>query len=161
VLSPYGDVKAVSPDEDGRPRERDRPHDGVDFGPASKGDPVIASADGIVIRVSSDRELGTEVRVVHDGIALDRESGGAKYVTGYLHLERATVRNGQRVARGEQIGTVGLFWASGGVVHVHWRLCRGHDCRVTLDPTQKAAGCYARDVTYPVDKLVLTYPLRC
>lgn len=160
VLSPFGDVNSVSPNRDGSPRPRERAHDGVDFGPASKGDDVIASADGTVAGISEDKDYGIEIRIVHDGVALDHDSKGARYITSYLHLEKASVRAGQRVMRGEKIGEVGLFWGSGGVVHVHWRLCRG-DCSETLNPIPKTTGCYKAGATYPAAQLVLTYPLRC
>lgn len=160
VLSPYGDRNAVSPNPDGTPRQRERPHEGVDFGPANIGDAVIASADGLVVDVSAEEDYGIEIRVLHDGVALDRESQGARYMTGYLHLRKASVRPGQRVARGDAIGEVGLFWASGGVVHVHWKLCRG-GCSETLDPVSKTVGCYKRGAEYTSGTLALTYPLRC
>ena len=159
VLSPYGDVNAVSPNPDGSPRLRDRAHDGVDFGPAMKGDSVIASADGTIVSVSDDTDSGIEIYVVHD-VPLDHDSRGARYVTSYGHLQKALVHPGQRVTRGEEIGEVGLFWGSGGVVHVHWRLCRG-SCNDTLDPIPKTLGCYKQGAHLPESKLVLTYPLRC
>jgi murein DD-endopeptidase MepM/ murein hydrolase activator NlpD len=160
VLSPYGDLNAVSPNPDGSPRPRDRSHDGVDFGPASKGDAVIASADGLVVSISEEKEYGIDIRIVHDGAALDHDSLGARYLTSYLHLQTATVHLGERVTRGQKIGEVGLFWGSGGVVHVHWRLCRG-DCSETLDPIARTVGCYKAGKRYPDAQLALTYPLHC
>ena len=137
---------------------RSSPHDGVDFGPASIGDPVIASADGIVVGVASDPRWGTEVDILHRGYALDRQSGGHAYMTGYVHLRRALVSTGDLVRRGQVIGEVGWFPWSDGIVHVHWRLWGPHG---DLDPLTKSDGCYDAGKRYSDTVLQLTYPLRC
>ena len=108
---------------------------------------MIASADGQVLVVVTVPRIGTEVVIRH----------GAGYATGYMHLQSAAVRKGQRVRRGETIGNVGLFWASDGIVHVHWRLwARGRP----IDPVSRTIGCFdpARDHSHTPD---FTYPLAC
>jgi murein DD-endopeptidase MepM/ murein hydrolase activator NlpD len=156
VLSGFGDRCGVNRDPDHPCRIRPKPHDGVDFGPASVDDPVIASADGSVLSVSFDWVSGTEVTIAHWGYRSD--AYGRPYITRYLHLERARVKPGDLVRRGDIIGQVGLFVNSGGIVHVHWRL---GDSRGLLDPMLKSVGCYRADGRYPTDVLQLTYPLRC
>jgi murein DD-endopeptidase MepM/ murein hydrolase activator NlpD len=162
ILSTYGSLVAVSPYADGSPRPRRGPHDGVDIGPGDVGDPVLASADGRVVRITSTPEAGFGIQIAHDGVPPDALSEGAPYNTAYDHLYGVTVRVGQSVQRGEQIGTVGLFPYSGGVVHVHWRLCRA-SCLdgSTMDPLSKSAGCFSRKSKYSTDSLVLTFPLSC
>lgn len=154
VMSPYGDMCGVNHMPDNRCRPRTEPHDGVDFGPGSVGDVVIASADGLVLRVDTTDDAGTEVVVMH---ALDVASHGS-YSTGYLHLRRSVVHKGDRVERGQAIGELGLFRKSAGVVHVHWRLWHAGE---PLDPMLKAVGCFdgpRRDVEA---NLELTFPLPC
>lgn len=149
ILSEYGTLFAVARNDDGSARGRAAPHDGVDVGLYELGDPVIASADGVVSWVGGDPKYGTEVVVTH----LD----GA-YRTGYLHLADAAVAVGDYVPRGTKVGKVGLFWGSGEVIHVHWRLWRG---RQTEDPLPKTKGCFDARRSYPRDRLVLTYPVAC
>jgi murein DD-endopeptidase MepM/ murein hydrolase activator NlpD len=153
ILSEYGTRIAVARNADGFARGRSAPHDGVDIGLYQIGDPVIASADGIVSWIGDDPKYGTEVVITHP----------REYRTGYLHLSRATVKIGDRVPRGTTIGEVGLFWGSGGVIHVHWRLwpARGVDTSSTEDPLLKTTGCFDGRKVYPNDRLVLTYPVRC
>ena len=161
ILSPYGSTTAVSPDSDGRPRPRSTPHDGVDI-KASIGQEIIASAPGIVSGIEFTEDYGYEVVVTHDRVELSRDTMGARYQTSYLHLNAVHVRFGQRVVRGEKLGTLGLFWGSGGVSHVHWRLCRAL-CRpdLTEDPLKRTQGCAAENSQFDDRKLILTYPVRC
>ena len=116
---------------------------------------MIASADGVVVSVTGDTKYGTEVVIHHD---LARSEADDVYRTGYLHLRSAAVHVGQRVARGQKIGEVGLFWGSDEIVHVHWRLWFHGK---TMDPVSKAVGCFARGNAYSDSTLELTFPLRC
>jgi murein DD-endopeptidase MepM/ murein hydrolase activator NlpD len=155
VLSPYGSRIAVGRYRDRPPQTRYRRHDGVDIR-AYDGDPVLASAGGVVIYVEFSDRYGTEIRIDHH-----------RYhrVTQYLHLAGANVRVGDVVERGQVIGTVGLFPASDGVVHVHWGLCTRPACGAwhdgTEDPIEITAGCFDPKTPYPTTSLVLTYPVAC
>lgn len=71
-------------------------HEGLDF-IVSRGTPVYSSAAGVV-HVSNTKTLGRTVEITHEG----------GYKTIYAHLEAATVRSGQTVSAGWQIGTVGM-----------------------------------------------------
>lgn len=75
---------------------RRRPHLGLDVS-AERGAGVVATALGTVIKVGKEAAAGRVVEIDH----------GYGYVTRYAHLSRAQVRLGQRVERGEVIGTVG------------------------------------------------------
>ncbi|SEA01131.1 peptidoglycan DD-metalloendopeptidase family protein [Alkalimonas amylolytica] len=87
-----------------------RPHNGTDFA-TPIGTPVLAAADGTVIRVENHPFAGRYVEIQHHG----------HYKTRYLHLDRALVRAGQRVGRGQRIALSG---ASGRVTgaHLHYEL---------------------------------------
>lgn len=61
------------------------------------GSPVLASADGEVMRSELDDYSGNIVRIDH----------GSDYWTTYIHLDSRSVEVGDTVAQGDQIGTVG------------------------------------------------------
>ena len=87
-----------------------RPHNGTDFA-TPIGTPVLASADGVVIRVEKHPYAGRYIEIQHQG----------QYKSRYLHLRSALVRPGQRVAKGQRIALSG---ASGRVTgaHLHYEL---------------------------------------
>jgi len=83
-------------------------HLGVDFA-GNVGAPVRAANRGVVALVDNFFLAGNVVYIDHgDGV-----------VTGYFHLSRALVAEGDTVARGQEIGRVG---ATGRVTgpHLHW-----------------------------------------
>ena len=83
-------------------------HLGVDFA-GKAGAPVLAANRGVVVLVDNFFLAGNVVYIDHgDGI-----------VTGYFHLSRALVAEGDTIARGQEIGLVG---ATGRVTgpHLHW-----------------------------------------
>ena len=84
------------------------------------GDPVLATADGIVQLVDAFYLGGNVVYIDH----------GGGLSTGYLHLSEALVQQGDTVRAGQRIGSVG---ASGRVTgpHLHWVVRYGG---VTVDP---------------------------
>ncbi len=73
-----------------------RPHMGLDLS-APRGAPVVATAEGTVVKVWKEAALGRVIEIDH----------GFGYVTRYAHLLEAGVRGGQSVERGEVIGSVG------------------------------------------------------
>ena len=94
-----------------------RLHAGIDFA-AQPGTPVYATGDGVV-RVASYNPQGyTGYGIV---AIIDHGYG---YQTLYAHMQKATVRPGQRVKRGEQIGTVGSSGMSSGS-HLHYEITHG------------------------------------
>lgn len=85
-------------------------HQGVDI-VAATGQPVRASADGIVMRATTMGGYGNAVFLAH----------GFGVTTRYGHLSRIEVRPGQRVKRGDIIGRVGSTGRSTGP-HLHYEV---------------------------------------
>ena len=72
-------------------------HAGMDF-TAPKGTPIQATGDGEVVRVKRDKVgYGKSVIIDH----------GYGYTTLYAHMQDIQVRVGEKVKKGQQIGTVG------------------------------------------------------
>ena len=93
-------------------------HDGVDIA-APKGTKVRASADGYVAYAGfSPWDNGSRAYIVIIGHANGYESV-------YAHLQpKRSVRAGQKVKRGDVIGSVGMTGLTSGP-HVHWEIRRG------------------------------------
>lgn len=89
-----------------------RMHSGLDFR-ARHGTPIYAAIDGTVNYSGRNGGYGNYVRIRH--------SGGL--ATGYAHMSRIAVRNGQQVRRGEVIGYVGSTGLSTGP-HLHYEMYR-------------------------------------
>lgn len=87
------------------------PHWGLDIA-APTGTPVVAPADGMV-RLSAGPYL-----LEGNIIVLDH---GAGLVTNYVHLDSRAVKAGDRVRRGDRLGTIGTTGRSTGP-HLHWGL---------------------------------------
>ncbi len=98
----YGSQRILN----GKPK---RPHFGVDVA-APAGTPIVAPADGVVTVLHPD--------MFYSGVTLLLDHGHG-LSTAYLHMQRATVREGQRVALGEVIGEVGMSGRATGP-HLHW-----------------------------------------
>ncbi|MGZ6251125.1 MAG: M23 family metallopeptidase [Candidatus Chromulinivorax sp.] len=109
-------------------------HNGVDFA-ANKGTPVYAVADGLVeiAQMSDDiKGYGNMILLQHEQLKFKDEFGHQQlYKSRYAHLDQLFVQQGNKVQKGEQIGTVG---ASGHVVaknsksdpsHLHFEIYRG------------------------------------
>jgi murein DD-endopeptidase MepM/ murein hydrolase activator NlpD len=155
VISTFGDHY----DGEGKLRPRG-PHVGVDVW-GNPGDPVLASADGRVLVVGDEaipNSCGKYVVIGHDS---DPQN---PYATRYCHLSEQTVARGASVRRGDVIGRIGTTgWskpqiATTGFEHVHWELMIGYG---KVDPLTLTVGCFNTTQTYPTDRLVLTYPVRC
>ncbi len=100
----------------GQTRTNHSPTLSIDFNRANDiGDTVVASAGGVVTVVGNtgSTSYGRWVEIDH----------GNGYRTRYAHLNSQAVRVGQRVARGERIGTVGSTGGSTGP-HLHFELRR-------------------------------------
>lgn len=89
-----------------------RMHSGLDFR-ARHGTPVYAATHGTVNYSGRNGGYGNFVRIRH--------AGGL--ATGYAHLSRIAVRNGQSVERGQVIGYVGSTGLSTGP-HLHYEMYR-------------------------------------
>jgi murein DD-endopeptidase MepM/ murein hydrolase activator NlpD len=89
-----------------------RMHAGIDF-KASYGQPIYAVSDGTVNYAGRHGGHGNFVRLNH----------GGGLGTGYAHMSRIAVRNGQSVRRGQVIGYVGSTGLSTGA-HLHYEMYR-------------------------------------
>jgi hypothetical protein len=89
VTSLYGSRRVFN----GQPKS---PHKGVDFD-AREGDPVAAVEDGVVV-LAAEHYYGGKTVVVDHGLGV---------FSVYLHLSAFAVSPGQRVSRGETVGSIG------------------------------------------------------
>ncbi len=95
-------------------------HNGLDM-IAPAGQPVHASADGVVSNITRSRKgLGNVVEIDH----------GNGYTTRYAHLADIEVSKGRKVKRGTRIGYVGVSGNSF-APHLHYEVLRD---TVILDP---------------------------
>lgn len=95
-------------------------HNGLDL-VAHSGEPVHATADGVVINVIKSRKgLGNVVEISHEG----------GYVTRYAHLADIEVKKGRSVRKGDRIGYVGVSGNSF-APHLHYEVLRD---TVVMDP---------------------------
>lgn len=85
-------------------------HSGVDFG-ASWGIPIVAAADGQVLRAGWSGGYGRQVRIAH----------GGGVVTSYSHMSEIAAEAGSFVRRGQLIGYVGSSGLSTGP-HLHYEV---------------------------------------
>ena len=92
-----------------------RLHAGVDFA-GSRGTPIVAGGDGVVIFAGRQSGYGLMVEIRH--------SHG--YTTRYAHLTRIRVSEGERVSRGERIGDMGCTGRCTGT-HLHYEVRRNGD----------------------------------
>ena len=89
-----------------------RMHWGMDLA-NPRGTPIVATADGKVIKVGTQGGMGKTVVVDH----------GYGFKTLYGHLSKSNVKKGQRVERGEVIALMGSTGYSTGP-HLHYEVSR-------------------------------------
>jgi len=94
-------------------------HKGIDISTRMNA-PIIAPADGIVSHVGWDHGYGRVLMIEH----------GYGVKTKYAHLQKALVKKGQHVKRGETIALVGSTGRSTGP-HLHYEV---HLNRVAVNP---------------------------
>jgi murein DD-endopeptidase MepM/ murein hydrolase activator NlpD len=85
-------------------------HYGIDIA-TNFGNPVVATADGIVLSIGTDKMAGKNIVLSH----------GSGVTTHYLHLSKSLVRGGQKVKRGDVIGLVGKTGKALGP-HLHYEV---------------------------------------
>lgn len=107
-------------------------HKGLDLA-APYGAPIRAAMDGVVQMAGRAGGYGNFVKLGH--------SGGL--ASGYGHMSRIAVRNGERVSKGEVIGYVGSTGLSTGP-HLHYELWRNgvpiNPGKVTFESVQRLSG---------------------
>lgn len=117
---------------------------GVGGGNTDLGDPVYATANGLVVYARDFRSGWGNVVIVRHAY---QEGLGVRYVDSlYGHLDRISVKEGQRVDRGDKVGTIGT--AHGQYpAHLHFEMRKDlrvgmyrsmfpRDYRSYYDPTQ-------------------------
>lgn len=117
---------------------------GVGGGNTDLGDPVYSTANGLVVYARDFRSGWGNVVIVRHAY---QEGMGVKYVDSlYGHLHKILVREGQRVDRGDKVGTIGT--AHGQYpAHLHFEMRKDlrigmyrsmfpRDYRSYFDPTQ-------------------------
>ena len=85
-------------------------HTGTDIG-AGGGTPILAAADGVVVSVENGGPFGLHTMIQH----------GSGISTMYAHQASVSVSAGEKVSRGQTIGTVGTTgWVTG--PHLHFEV---------------------------------------
>ena len=85
-------------------------HEGLDIS-NRVGTPIIASADGIVVDIGNDLAYGRNVVISH----------GFGMITQYGHLDKALVKIGQKVKRGDKVAELGMTGKTTGP-HLHYEV---------------------------------------
>ncbi len=86
-----------------------RPHKGTDFA-ARVGTPILATANGTVVKASYTRGNGNYIKIRHN----------STYATQYLHMQKRKSKVGDFVKQGDVIGWVGMTGNTAGP-HVCYR----------------------------------------
>jgi hypothetical protein len=97
-------------------RGRHAKHLAIDIG-APRGTPILATADGEVIRLAKERR---------GGISIYQKDAAGQHLFFYCHLSRYAegLTVGQKVARGDVIGYVGSTGRVRGGPHLHFSITR-------------------------------------
>ncbi len=87
-------------------KENDGSHNAIDIR-APIGTPVLAIANGVVVRTVESDTTGSKYIVIrHDGVPLNGKT--QNLYSGYLHLSEITVQEWTKVRKGDMIGRVGM-----------------------------------------------------
>lgn len=92
-------------------------HNGMDIAKRGPGIPIVATADGVVIRSYYSSSYGNVVFISHS-------INGQVFTSVYAHMSNRIVESGAVVKKGERIGTMGNTGQSFGQ-HVHFELHKG------------------------------------
>lgn len=87
-------------------------HKGVDFR-APSGTDIITVEKGVVIKAAYNKKKGNYIEIRHDDI----------YITRYFHLSTLAVKEGDKVDKGQFIGTVGTTGLST-APHLHYEILK-------------------------------------
>jgi murein DD-endopeptidase MepM/ murein hydrolase activator NlpD len=86
-------------------------HSGVDMR-GRIGQKIVATADGVVTKAFFNGSYGRYIEINHDN----------GYTTKFAHMKKLLVKRGDKVKRGQSIGTVGSSGRSTGP-HLHYEVC--------------------------------------
>ena len=95
-------------------------HEGIDI-IGKAGTPVIAPAPGVVLSSYFEPFYGSRVVIDHG-----KDKNGIYIKSKYFHLKKRLVKNGDKVVRGQQIGTMGRTGLlAAGISHLHYEIRSG------------------------------------
>lgn len=140
-------------------------HHGIDI-LGKKGTPVISCAAGIVYDAFFDIFYGHRVVIEHG-----QDEHGLPVRSKYFHLQKRLVKKGDKIDRGQQIGTLGRTGLLAGFPHLHFEIRMGD----TQDPSiidsvnphtfwVDGIGiitCYDSSRQWPETPFQTTYPVPC
>ena len=165
VMSP--DAPSISQGFKPAPKEKDPKdtpgnHAGLDM-VADVGTPVLAAANGVVIKSTYGPAYGHQVSILHLP-SLD----GRQLKTNYYHLKSRNVAEGDQIARGNEIGTLGRTGTLAAFPHLHFELrIQGENVWDPLNPHLFWAdgigkvSCFKSTQNYPESPMLITYPVQC
>lgn len=150
-------------------------HDGMDIEGrlgdpyGAIGEPVLAAADGIVLRSHWDNLGGLRIVIEHG-----QDTDGNYLRTVYLHSSELLVNQGDEVRRGQKIAKLGVTGGgiTSGVPHLHFSVYRGPTKQYSkewkhIDPHEYWVDgsyritCYDPARNYPTSPIRFTYPVEC
>lgn len=97
-------------------------HKGIDCSNYREGDPIVATADGVVVFAGVQGGYGRSVVISHPN----------GYFTRYGHMQRIVAKSGQAVKQGQVIGIVGNTGNSTGP-HTHYEVIVGNNLVDPID----------------------------
>lgn len=128
-------------------------HPGLDFY-QPRGTPVLAAADGIVLKSVSGPAYGQQIVIDHGALR-----------TVYKHLSARSAAQGAKVKRGQAIGAVGSTGLlAGGLTHLHFEVHKAQKGRfIAHEPHLFWRGGIGRPTCYKrgLRGAGLTLPLPC
>jgi len=141
-------------------------HEGIDI-ISSKGTPVIAVASGVVIHSFYRPLFGNRVLINHG-----KDQGGIIVMSRYVHLDKRMVKKGDKVSRGQQIGTLGSTGLlAGGFPHLHFEMRSGaypelsgsapHNPHKYWADGVGIVTCFDVNKNWPDNPFSTTYPVPC
>lgn len=141
-------------------------HEGIDI-ISKRGTPVIAAASGIVISSFYRPLFGNRIVLEHG-----KDKNGLFILSRYVHLDKRLVEKGDKVIRGQQIGTLGSTGLlAGGFPHLHFEIRTGvHPVlskSIPINPHKFWMGgvgvvtCFDISKQWPNRPFRTTYPVPC
>jgi murein DD-endopeptidase MepM/ murein hydrolase activator NlpD len=141
-------------------------HDGIDI-IARTGTPILAAAPGRVVRSHLTFSRGNRVVVEHG-----EDEKGRTFRTEYVHLHERLAATGDEVARGQQIGELGMTGLTAGFPHLHFMVVviendGEAEYEKPVDPHlywadgEGAVTCFDGAGRWGESPPVLTYPVPC
>ncbi len=141
-------------------------HEGIDI-ISNKGTPVIAAASGAVISSFYRPLFGNRILIDHG-----RDTNGMFIMSRYVHLDKRIAKKGDKVIRGQQIGTLGRTGLlAGGFPHLHFEIRTGVNPEISKSEPHNPhkfwmdgigeVTCFDINEQWPDNTFKTTYPVPC